>query len=370
MYKKYPILRFVAAAVFFACGVFSAYSARPKDYASLSTVEKELNPQLYKGSKEVATDTLWHQDILGAGFEARQINLGKSFDGPVRCTVVRKRAPEHTGKAVLYVHGFNDYFFQKEMAEKFAANGYDFYAVDLRRYGRSLQPWQYPFDVRNVNEYFTDIDSALRVVRRDGHSDITLSGHSTGGLTVLAFAADRGARAGVNRVVTDSPFLEWNFSGLYRNLLIPAVNLWGAISPSTKIDQGDCNAYAESLLKQFHGEWEYNTDWKMVYSPPVKAGWIRAISRAQSNLMKKGRNITVPVLVMHSSRGAHACSWDSACMNSDIVLNPKDIQKRGAKMGTRPVVATIDSGIHDLILSAPTVRAAAYDTIFNFIRTH
>lgn len=334
-----------------------------------SVIYRELHPELYKGAKTLSADTLWSPDIL-AGYEARQLNLGESFDGPVCCTLVRRLAPERSGKAVLYVHGFNDYFFQSEMGERFNALGIDFYAVDLRRYGRSLRPWQYPFDVRKVDEYFTDIDSALRQVRRDGHTDITLSGHSTGGLTVLAYAAERGARCGVSRVVTDSPFLEWNFSKFYRKVLIPAVGLWGALSPGTKIDQGDCDAYAESLLRRFHGEWEYDTDWKMICSPPVKAGWIRAISRAQSRLMKHGKNITVPVLVMHSANGSHACSWDSACMRSDIVLNPLEIQRRGRKMGRNPVVATIDSGMHDLILSAPHVRQAAYDTIFNFIRTH
>lgn len=362
------LLPLSAAALVAAMALMSAGHADGGD-RPMTKVERELNPQLYKGPKEKATDTLWHPDIL-PGYEARQINLGESFDGPVRCTVVRRLARRPARKAILYVHGFNDYFFQSEMGERFNAEGYNFYAVDLRRYGRSLQPWQYPFNVRKIDEYFTDIDSALRVVRADGNRDITLSGHSTGGLTVLAFAAERGARVGVNRVVTDSPFLEWNFSKLYRKVLIPAVSVWGAMSPETKIDQGSCDAYAESLLRQFHGEWEYDTDWKMIYSPPVKAGWIRAISRGQSRLMKHGRNITVPVLVMHSSRGDHTCAWDSACMNSDIVLDPAELQKRGKKMGRNPVVATIDSGIHDLILSAPRVRAAAYDTILNFIQSH
>lgn len=336
------------------------------DY-SRSVIEQELNPQDYKGEKYVSTDTVWHPDILGAGYEARTVNLGNSFDGPVCCTVVRRMCPKPTGKAVLYVHGFNDYFFQREMGELFNDSTINFYAVDLRRYGRSLRPWQYPFDVRNVEEYFDDIDAALALVQRDGNTDITLSGHSTGGLTVLTFAANRGARAGVRRVVTDSPFLQWNFSGLYRNLLLPAVSAFGAISPATKIDQGHCDAYAESLLSEYHGEWQYDTDWKMVYSPPVKAGWIRAISRAQSYLMRHAKNIYVPALVMHSSRKLHTCSWQPECQISDIVLDPEQIAERGAKMGPKASVATIDDGMHDLILSAPEVRAHAYDTIFKFI---
>lgn len=311
----------------------------------------------------------WHPDILD-GYEARYVSQGESFDGPCRSTIVRKLVPGGSRKAYLYIHGFNDYFFQAEMGERFVDSGFNFYAVDLRRYGRSLQPWQYPFNVRDMREYFADIDSALVQIRQDGNTDITLSGHSTGGLTVTFMAVEKGARIGVDRVVTDSPFLEWNFPALYRKVLIPAVSLWGRISPDTKIPQGHCDGYAWSLLKQYHGEWTYDTVWKMIYSPPVTASWIHAVNNTQGQLRRKGHYITVPLLVMHSSRKVDGCAWTPAFQHGDAVLDPAMLQKRGMKLARNPVVATIDSGLHDLILSASPVRDAAYDTIFQFIRTH
>lgn len=350
-----------------ACGI-SMYARNNKTQAT--EIKDELNPERYNGVKTIIPDRQWRADILGNGYEARTVDLGNSYDGPICCTVVRRMAQKGTNRAVLYVHGFNDYFFQSEMGEIFNDSAVNFYAVDLRRYGRSLRPWQYPFDIRNIKDYFAEIDSALHYIKEDGNTDITLSGHSTGGLTVLLYAAESGEDIPFRRIVTDSPFLQWNFNSFYRNILIPAVTVWGKLAPSTKIKQGHCNAYGESLLRQYHGEWEYDTDWKMLYSPPVTAGWIRAISRAQSRLMKHARNIIAPVLVMHSTIGLQTCSWTPQCQNADIVLNPTQIAHRGLKMGTSPVVAPIDSGMHDLILSSPHVRAAAYDTIFNFIRTH
>jgi alpha-beta hydrolase superfamily lysophospholipase len=41
-------------------------------------------------------------------------------------------------RSVLYLHGYNDYFFHTHVAEKFNENNFDFYALDLRKYGRSL----------------------------------------------------------------------------------------------------------------------------------------------------------------------------------------------------------------------------------------
>lgn len=320
----------------------------------------------YDGPKSPETDTTWHPDIL-PGYEARYVNQGEAFDGPCRSTIVRLRAQRPSRRAYLYVHGFNDYFFQSEMGRRFVDSGYNFYAVDLRRYGRSKEPWQYPYNIRDIREYYADIDSALAQIRRDGNADITLSGHSTGGLTVLSFAADKGADCGVDRVVTDSPFLEWNYNSFYRNVAVPVVQFLGKIFKNSKIKQSHCDGYAYSLLRQYHGQWEYNTDWKMIYSPPVTFSWVGAINAAQSRLMKRRKDIAVPILVMHSSRKIDGCGWTPEFQTGDAVLDPAMIQERGSLLGHERVVCAIDSGIHDLILSEPGPREAAYDTIFKFI---
>lgn len=323
----------------------------------------------YTGPKMPETDTAWHADIL-PGYEARYVNQGEAFDGPCRSTIVRKRCVEPSQKAYLYIHGFNDYFFQSEMGERFVDSGYNFYAVDLRRYGRSKEPWQYPYNVRKLEEYFADIDSALSQIRRDGNRDITLSGHSTGGLTVSLYAALHGEECPVDRVVTDSPFLEWNFSSFRRNFLIPVVSFAAPLAYDKKIKQSHCDGYAYSLLRDHHGEWVYNTDWKMIYSPPVTMGWVRAIERGQGKLLKNAKRISVPLLVMHSSRRIDGCDWTPEFQTGDAVLDPQMIAERGRRLGADVHVVRIDSGLHDLILSEPSPRENAYSTIFSFIKSH
>ena len=183
-------------------------------------------------------------------------------------------------------------------------------------------------------------------------------------------AAMKGARIGVNRVVTDSPFLEWNFSPLMRNVGAPIIEFLSKFSKNSKVKQAHCDGYSYSLLKEYDGEWTYNTDWKMIYSPPVTFSWVGAINHAQSELMKNASHITVPILVMHSSRKISGCNYNPEFKTGDAVLDPEMIQKRGEKLGHIRQVCTIDSGIHDLILSPSPHREAAYDTIFSFIRRH
>src|SRR5690554_7693600 len=81
-------------------------------------------------------------DLLGPEYTAREIPLRPDSEGEVVATLVSRRAAEPTTRAVLYVHGYVDYFFQDHLAQFWVDEGYDFYALDLRKYGRSLRAHQ------------------------------------------------------------------------------------------------------------------------------------------------------------------------------------------------------------------------------------
>ena len=131
-------------------------------------------------------------DVLGEPYLAETIPLPPDDEGEVVATLVRRTAAGPTTKAVLHVHGFADYFFQTGYAEWWAERGYDFYALDLRKHGRSLRPHQTPNYVTDLRDYFPEIDEAWhRVTERDGHTEVVISAHSTGGLEIALWADDR-----------------------------------------------------------------------------------------------------------------------------------------------------------------------------------
>ena len=63
---------------------------------------------------------------------AETITLPPDDEGPVVVTVVRRRAARPTGRAVLHVHGFADYFFHTEYAAWWLERGYDFRRQDSK----------------------------------------------------------------------------------------------------------------------------------------------------------------------------------------------------------------------------------------------
>lgn len=306
----------------------------------------------------------WHSDILGAGFEARYIDLGKDYSGEVRCTIIRRITDSDTCKrGVLYIHGYNDYFFQIEMADKFVAHGYDFYAVDLRKYGRSILPGQKPFVVRSFNDYTADIDSCLATMQRDGCSEIILMGHSTGGLTAAYYLAQH-PDAPVKAVILNSPFLDWNLG--WKEKLIPVLSFFGKYFPTIKIDTGGGGAYSESLTKGEHGEWTYNHNWKST-DYGVDLGWIHAVTLAQNYLKKHPYRINIPILLMYSAQSSNEEKWTPVANRSDAVLDVKDIKKYGLLLGKDITAIKVNGGLHDLILSSPKIRTEVYKYLFSWL---
>ncbi len=79
----------------------------------------------------------WQPDILGDGYRQHVLDLGADPDGEGRIVAVLVRRDIQPGEtvhgAVLYVHGFSDYFFQTPLADFLAAHGLVFYALDLRK---------------------------------------------------------------------------------------------------------------------------------------------------------------------------------------------------------------------------------------------
>lgn len=311
----------------------------------------------------------WQTDsLLGSPFQMRTVTLPDDYSGPERCTLIRLISPEdaETRRGVLYVHGFNDYFFQAEMADSFAARGYDFYAVDLHRYGRSLLPGQYRCDVRDLGRYSADIDSALMAMRRDGIRHIILMGHSTGGL-ICSYYMSRHPDAPVEALLLNSPFLDWNMGRL--EPLIPLVSAVGAILPDIKISSGEGQAYGCSLRADCHGEWDYDENLKTNPSPKVTLGWIRAIHKAQVYLRKHPYSIKVPVLLMYSAESFGGTDWTPQASRADAVLDVNDIARYGRTLSTDVCRMRVEGGLHDLSLSSPGVRKAWYKAMFRWLDT-
>lgn len=296
----------------------------------------------------------WTADVL-PGFERITLGAADAFDGPVDVVLVRRLSETSTGSAVLYVHGFVDYFFQTHLAEFFIQQGLHFYAVDLRRHGRSLRRGQRPNFTMNFDEFLEDVNIAVEFLRKEeGVNWLLLKGHSTGGL-VAALYAHRGlGREHVGAVFLNSPYLDTNLPTWKERMVEPLIALLGRRFPLVRIP-GFSQVYGQSLHEDHHGQWKFNTEWKPIEGFPVFAGWFTAVHRAQAEV-QRGLNIECPCLVMHAHRSSMPIQWNEDAMTSDVILNVEDISRLSERLGTNVEIQAIPNGVHDLILSKEASR--------------
>jgi alpha-beta hydrolase superfamily lysophospholipase len=290
------------------------------------------------------------QDVLGADYESIRLTFEDDAEGEVVATLVRRRAPGR--KAVLYVHGFVDYFFQSHLADFYVERGYSFYALDLRKYGRSLLPHQTPNFARSMADYFPEIDEAVRLIREE-NDVLLLNGHSTGGL-VAALWADRVKGKGlVDGLFLNSPFLQLNVPAPVRVLVGPVVRAAAKVRPTMVFPTGLSESYVRSIHRDHDGEWDFDLAWKPARGFPVRLGWLSAVMRAHRQA-HTGLAVDVPVLVMASARTARGKNGDVT--SADVVLDVDDIARWSTRLGPHVTCVRVDGGLHDLALSAEPVR--------------
>jgi alpha-beta hydrolase superfamily lysophospholipase len=283
----------------------------------------------------------WQPDALLPGFECRELVAAPDYDGPVVATLVRLPAGEAPRGAVLYVHGFSDYFFQRHMAERFAAEGYAFYALDLRKYGRSLRPHQHPNFCKSIAEYYADISAAIDEIG----GPVLLAGHSTGGLVCSLYAHEGERRSELQGLWLNSPFFDWNLPD-WRRVQVHLAAAAGRYYPFLN----DPKAFRPDYTRALLAEWEFDTRLKPELGFPLYYGWLAAISDAFQKV-HRGLAIECPVLSMHS---------DAA----DVVLDWRHIARWSRTLGRNVTVLAFPGGWHDLVLSPPRIREEVFRQLF------
>lgn len=317
------------------------------------------------------TDLDWRPDILGAGYSQLAFDLGPDPDGEGTATAVLVRRDPGPGDsepargAVLYVHGFTDYFFQRDLADFFAARGLAFYALDLRKCGRARQAGQTPHFVSALELYDAELDAAMEVITA-AHPGVPviLAAHSTGGL-VIPLWLDRARRqrpartAQVAAVVLNSPWLELQGSSFLRGPVTQLMRPLGKAWPFHALALRP-GIYGHTLHVSGAGEWDYDLDLKPLDGFPVTFGWLNAIRRGHARL-HRGIETGVPTLVLRSARSRlGSTSYGPASDRADLVLDTEQIRRWAPALGSAVTDMPVDGARHDVFLSLPQPRAAAY----------
>jgi alpha-beta hydrolase superfamily lysophospholipase len=299
-----------------------------------------------------------------AALKSETIPLKKDYEGEVSAAVEYSNLAD-ASTAVLYIHGYMDYFFQHHLATFFIDKGISFYAIELRKYGSSIKKYQHENFFKNIAEYDEEISFVLNKIKHDGHSKIIVNGHSTGGLLATRYMLSGADKHLVSGIILNSPFLELNIPEIAKRIL-PLVTPLAHLFPYLKVNRLP-SMYTESLHKNYKGRWDFNLDYKPVPSFITYSGWLRGVLRAQKEI-RKSKIENLPTVIFHSDKSYFRTTWDDLVYTSDVVLNVDDISFLGRKIYPDADIIEIKDAVHDIVLSAADVVEDYFSHISEWLK--
>jgi len=319
----------------------------------------------------------WTDDVL-FGHQRATMALGPDPDGEgdLFATLVRRADGTPSRDAVLVVHGFTDYFFHAEMADYFTGHGFRFYALDLHKCGRSRREGQTPHFTTDLARYDRELERSLAIIAAENRgANVLVYGHSAGGLIVslwLDRLHRRGqtTKLGVSGLVLNSPWLDLHGPAILRTwMTTTAIGAMSRIRKTSAIRRTGNGGYGLTLHRDFHGEFEYDLQWKPLGGFPVTFGWIHAIRRGQARL-HRGLDVGVPNLILRSDHSVAETTDPRTMQRGDAVLDVRQIARWAGCIGNRSTVVPIADAKHDVFLSLAEPRAAAYRELSAWLRSY
>ncbi len=317
--------------------------------------------------------TGWVPDVL-PGYWQRTIPLGPDPAGEddIVATLIRRGETTDADHAVLAVHGYTDYFFHTDLADHFAERGFAFYALDLHKCGRSRRENQTPHFVTDLAHYDTELDQALTAIGAQARPErsarpprVLVYGHSAGGLIVSLWLdrlrrRDAMAHASVGGLVLNSPFLDLQGPSFLRHSVTSALIAGLSRTRSKGVARAPKQGgYGTTLHRDYHGEFDYNLQWKPVGGFPITFGWLHAVRRGQARL-HRGLDVGVPNLILRSDHSVRETTDPTSMHRGDAVLDVTQIARWAGCIGSHTTVVPVADAKHDVFLSLPEPRRLAF----------
>lgn len=315
----------------------------------------------------------WKPDTVLEGYQQATVHLGEDDEGEIVATFVRKDPSKLSLQqrwrrwhyklrghrlAIMYVHGWNDYFYRRHASEYWESLGIPFYAVDLRKFGRSYRSYQTPGYIENLHEYRLEFNALRNQIVKEQGNDvrILMIAHSQGGLSASLWVNAEHPHH-VEALSLNSPWLELQGNRMFRLLSTPVVQMYRLRGGKTVMPMRDPGFYARCIKRSTGGEWDY-LDHPL--NPGVefltRAGWMQAIYNGQDEIAKN-LDIQIPILVCTSDKSMMLQStWDEGMREADSVLDVTAIRQAALHLGDVVALATIRGGLHDLSMSKPDAR--------------
>ena len=223
----------------------------------------------------------------------------------------------------------------------------------------------------DLEEYFAELDHAWqRITERDGHTQVILSGHSTGGL-VVALWADARKPEELAGIVLNSPWLDLQGKAWMRTPPATAViDRIGRLQPMRIFPRDGQRRLREEPAPRPRGRVGLRPDLEAarVLSRPASGGSARSAPATPG--CTAGSTSTARSWSSRRTARSSPRALDENAHTTDIVLDVKQIRRWAGSLGSNVTSIAVPGAVHDVVLSRPKARERAYAEIQRWLSTY
>lgn len=265
--------------------------------------------------------------------------------------------------ALIWIHGFNDYYYNLFIGEKFLKEGYDIYAIQLRRYSSTNINEKFYCD--NLNEYIQDINNIFPKIIDKNYKKIVLYGHSMGGLISSIYCKKGLYKDKITHLILNSPFFDFKLSLIEKFFINYIVYYLSFIFPKFLLrpyDTTKTNYLTQNIQKRFY----INNKYKLNFLPPVYASWIKTIIDYHNIIKYNNLNLKIPILVLFCDK---TTKFINSNQTGDDTLDVNDIDKYSENLGNNIKKYQFTNSIHDIFSSSINVINKAFNITIYWLKT-
>lgn len=264
--------------------------------------------------------------------------------------------------ALIWIHGFNDYYYNLYIGEKFLKEGYDIYAIQLRRYSSSNIENKFYCD--NLNEYIQDINNIFPKILKKDYKKIILYGHSMGGLISSIYCKKGLYKDKITHLILNSPFFDFKLSLFEKIFINYIVYYLSYIFPKFLIRSIDINK-KNYLTLNIKNRFYVDDKYKLNILPPVHASWIKTIIDYHNIIKYQNLNIKIPILVLFCDKST---KFINSNQTGDDTLDINDIDKYSNNLGKNIKKYQFNNAIHDIFSSSLDVINKAFEITVDWLK--
>ena len=264
-------------------------------------------------------------------------------------------------KAIIWIPGFNDYFYNFYIGNKFVENGYDIYAISLNNYMTNQN--ENKFNCNSSSEIINSIDKLIEeIINIKLYNNYYLYGHSMGGLIAVNYLEYGKYKNLFKKLILNSPFFDFNLDTITKFILNYIIYYLAYLFPRCELRKKTYvpNYLSLNISKRFYINLNYKTD----YLCQIYFSWIKSISTLQYNIFRSRINLKIPIFVLYCDK---TTIFENDNMVGDDTLNVEDIDYYSDNIGDNVKKIKVKNSIHDIFSSSIQVINYAFNKTLEWL---